>query len=527
MAFITADRVKDTSTTTGTGDITVSGGAPSGYRTFSTVLSVGDTFYYCVTGQASSEWEVGLGTYLSTNTFARTIVLASSASGSAVSFSSGTKNVFITLPANKTLQLDAAASPTAGAILYGTGSMLAYTAVGTSGQFLQSNGSAAPTWAPAGTAGTAISNGTSNVNIASSNGAVTVATNGTTAVTVDTSQNVSVIGTVAMASSFKRNRIINGNMVIDQRNAGASVTAVDNGYTLDRWQTYSGAASKFTVQQQTSVVPTGFTYALKVTSSSAYTAAAGEAFSVNQNIEGYNVADLGFGTANAKTITISFWVYSSLTGTFGAAIRNANASRSYPFSYSISSANTWEQKTVTIVGDTTGTWTTTNGIGIAMSFNLGSGSNFLATAGAWNSNFSVGVTGNVSVIGTSGATWYITGVQLEVGTKATPYEMQIYSDQLAQCQRYYNAYSWASTGWGISTTQAQGGITFPVMRTSPTISDGGSNSILYGPGGSLGGSVSFSGIAATRAYLTFTASGGQTTNYPCVMYGIANMAAEL
>jgi len=207
MAFITADRVKDTSTTTGTGNITVSGSAPFGYRTFSTVLSASDTFYYCIQGQATAEWEVGLGTYVSSNQFARTTVLASSASGSAVSFSSGTKNVFITLPANKTLQLDAAASPTAGAILYGTGSMLAYTAVGTSGQFLQSTGSGAPTWAPLGSVGTSISNGNSNVNIASSNGAVTVATNGTTAMTVDTSQNVG-IGTTSPSQKLDVNGTI-------------------------------------------------------------------------------------------------------------------------------------------------------------------------------------------------------------------------------------------------------------------------------------------------------------------------------
>jgi hypothetical protein len=315
--------------------------------------------------------------------------------------------------------------------------------------------------------------GTNTITLPASTGTVVVSDGSGNA---SVSGNFTVAGTLTASgdlvpsSSFKRNRIINGNMVVDQRNAGASVTAVDNGYTLDRWQTYSGAASKFSVQQQTSVVPTGFTYALKVTSSSAYTAAAGEAFSVNQNIEGYNVADLGFGTANAKTITISFWVYSSLTGTFGAAIRNANASRSYPFSYSISSANTWEQKTVTIVGDTTGTWTTTNGIGIAMSFNLGSGSNFLATANAWNSNFSVGVTGNVSVVGTSAATFYITGVQLEVGTKATPYEMQIYSDQLTQCQRYYEkVYIKGQPGPAIQTVSAGVVTTVPKRTTSVTV----------------------------------------------------------
>jgi len=200
MAFITADRVKDTSTTTGTGNITVSGSAPFGYRTFSTVLSVSDTFYYCIQGQGTSEWEVGLGTYVSSNQFARTTVLSSSASGSAVSFSSGTKNVFITLPANKTLQFDVAGTPTAGGILYGTGSMLAYSAVGTAGQFLQSTGSGAPTWATAVT-GTSISNGTSNVTIASSNGAITAVTAGTTAMTVDTSGNVEVFTGAAWVST--------------------------------------------------------------------------------------------------------------------------------------------------------------------------------------------------------------------------------------------------------------------------------------------------------------------------------------
>ena len=252
--------------------------------------------------------------------------------------------------------------------------------------------------------------------------------------TVTTSTPQGVLG--AGNSSIMKNRIINGAMVIDQRNAGASVTATDAGYTLDRWQTFSGAASKFTVQQ-TTTAPTGFNNSLKVTSSSAYTAGAGEAFSVNQNIEGYNVADLGFGTANAKTITISFWVQSSLTGTFSAAIRNSAANRSYPFTYTISSANTWTQASVTIAGDTTGTWLTTNGIGLALIFNLGSGSNFLGTAGAWNSNFNTGATGSVSIVGTNGATFYITGVQLEAGSTATSFDYRPYGTELALCQRYF------------------------------------------------------------------------------------------
>ena len=157
MAFITADRVKDTSTTTGTGNITVSGSAPFGYRTFSTVLSVADTFYYAIQGQSTAEWEIGVGTYASTNQFARTTVLASSASGSAVSFSSGTKNVFITLAATRTLQLGPSDTLTAGSVPYGTGSALAYTAAGTSGQFLKSNGAGAPTWVTASGTGTVTS----------------------------------------------------------------------------------------------------------------------------------------------------------------------------------------------------------------------------------------------------------------------------------------------------------------------------------------------------------------------------------
>lgn len=190
MAFITADRVKDTSTTTGTGNITVSGSAPFGYRTFSTVLSVADTFYYAIQGQSTAEWEIGVGTYASTNQFARTTVLASSASGSAVSFSSGTKNVFITLAATRTLQLGPSDTPTAGSVPYGTGSTLAYTAAGSSGQFLQSNGSGAPTWVTAAGSGTVtsvdVSGGTTGLT--TSGGPVT------------TSGTITISGTLAIAN---------------------------------------------------------------------------------------------------------------------------------------------------------------------------------------------------------------------------------------------------------------------------------------------------------------------------------------
>jgi hypothetical protein len=228
MAFITADRVKDTSTTTGTGNITVSGSAPFGYRTFSTVLSVGDTFYYCIQGQGTAEWEVGLGTYASTNQFARTTVLASSASGSAVSFSSGTKNVFITLPANKTLQFDASGSPTAGGILYGTGSMLSYSAVGTAGQALVSGGTGAPTWATITGLGTVTS-----VNV--SGGTTGLTTSGGP---VTTSGTITLAGTLAAAnggtgltSPGTNGNVLtsNGSAWVSQAPSGGSGTSISNG----------------------------------------------------------------------------------------------------------------------------------------------------------------------------------------------------------------------------------------------------------------------------------------------------------
>jgi hypothetical protein len=280
-------------------------------------------------------------------------------------------------------------------------------------------------------------------------------------------------GPLVPSSSFKRNRIINGNMLIDQRNAGASVTQTTSVlYTVDRWAVYGTVASKFTIQQNAGSVtpPAGFTNYLGITSSSAYSVTASDVFWLSQYVEGYNVADLGWGAAGAQSVTLSFWVRSSLTGTFGGALRNSASTRSYPFSYTISAANTWEQKTITVAGDTTGTWLTTNGTGINLLFGLGVGSTTSGTAGAWAATNYVSATGATSVVGTSGATFYVTGVQLEVGTKATPYEMQIYSDQLAQCQRYYQFADQGVSGGAVSTTVAILNYYPPVQfRTLPTL----------------------------------------------------------
>jgi hypothetical protein len=278
-----------------------------------------------------------------------------------------------------------------------------------------------------------------------------------------------------------KNRLINSAMVIDQRNAGASVTPTTaaTGYPVDRFGGDCSVNSKYTLQQSTTA-PTGFNYSLKVTSSSAYSVGAGDYFYISQVIEGYNVADLGFGTANAKTFTLSFWVQSSLTGTFGGSFRNGAGNRSYPFTYTISAANTWEQKSVTVAGDTSGTWLTTNGAGLRVEFGLGVGTTYSGTAGSWAGATYLSATGATSVVGTNGATWYVTGVQLEQNTSATPFERRLYNAELANCQRYYwkidDGGTYPSFGSGVieSSTRALININHPVpMRASSTYSYSG------------------------------------------------------
>lgn len=234
-----------------------------------------------------------------------------------------------------------------------------------------------------------------------------------------------------------KNRLINGGMVIDQRNAGASVTPTTNQtYTLDRWQVELSQASKFSVQQSTTA-PAGFKNSLLITSLSAYSVGASDYFMLNQTIEGFNIADLNWGTANASTVTLSFWVRSSLTGTFGGGLENNATNRDYVFSYTINSANTWEQKSITIAGDTSGTWATDNNAGIRLRLGLGVGSTLSTTPGSWGSTRYFSATGATSVVGTNGATFYITGVQLESGSTATGFDFRSYGTELDLCQRYY------------------------------------------------------------------------------------------
>jgi hypothetical protein len=287
-------------------------------------------------------------------------------------------------------------------------------------------------------------------------------------------------GVLAPSSSVFRNRIINGAMSISQGAAGATITpavtsAYATNYPVDRFQVIVGAASKLTTAQS-SVAPAGFNFSTLITSSSAYTVGSGEVFVIRQNIEGFNTADLGWGAAGAASITLSFWVRSSLTGTFGGSVQNSASNRSYPFTYTINSANTWEKETITIAGDTSGTWIgATNGVGLRVNFGLGVGSTFSGTAGAWAGSDFDSATGATSVVGTNGATFYITGVQLEKGTTATSFDYRPYGTELALCQRYYYKQQAVSTasmfgvGFNNLTTSLVGLVNFPVsLRTSPT-----------------------------------------------------------
>jgi hypothetical protein len=281
-----------------------------------------------------------------------------------------------------------------------------------------------------------------------------------------------LLGTYAQYTGFK-NRIINGAMVVNQR--ATTITANNSGwqYTVDRFAVY-GSATKFTAAQS-STAPSGFNNSLVLTSNSAYSIGSTDEFLLKQPIEGFNTADLSWGSASAKTITLSFWVQSSLTGLFSGNLRNASNDRCYVFSYTITSANTWQQITLTIPGDTSGTWAKDNSVGISIWWTIGSGSTYLGTAGSWGSTPYDGATGTTSLVGTNGATFYITGVQLEKGSTATSFDYRPYGTELALCQRYFYTcclFNYGTNGYYqgyYGGSNALWNIRYPVqMRTTPT-----------------------------------------------------------
>jgi hypothetical protein len=332
-----------------------------------------------------------------------------------------------------------------------------------------------------------------------------------------------LLGTYAQYTGFK-NRLINGQMQIDQRNAGASVTVNDGNvrYTLDRWAGQGQSSDGVFTVQQSSVAATGFINSLLATVTTADASlGATQIYRLIQRVEGFNVADLGWGTANAQSVTLSFWVRSSVTGTFGGVINNSAANRSYPFTYAISAANTFEQKTVTIAGDTSGTWLTNNGVGISLTFGLGVGSSYSGTAGSWSGSEFYSATGATNLLATNGATFYITGVQLEKGSTATSFDYRPYGTELALCQRYYLLGGAGAAGRWNSATAPNVAYGFPVeMRASPTVSlVSNFEAVEFGIATRTVTGVSLDGSSNTRGALLLLTSSGATTGSICGVRG--------
>ena len=315
----------------------------------------------------------------------------------------------------------------------------------------------------------------------------------------------------------RRNLIINGAMQVAQRGTSFTGHGAGVNYGIDRFADYHNSDGAFTISQETSVVPDDFTHALKIQTTTADSSiAAGQRLIVFTRCEGNVVSQLNWGTSAAKTVTLSFYVRSSITGTHGGAFGNGADNRNYPFTYTINSADTWERKTITVAGDTSGTWATDTGRSLQVVWGLGVGSTYSGTAGAWASGDKNSATGaTTGVLGTLNATWYLTGVQLEVGDKATPFEHRSEAEELSLCQRYFHmikavtTYSPIGVGRAWSTSRTSSCYYLPrPMRANPTISIndasyfevagvGGSPNAIYNDGavGSFsGGSSSVHGV---------------------------------
>ena len=345
----------------------------------------------------------------------------------------------------------------------------------------------------------------------SSGATATTQASGDNSTKVATTAYVNAITGTAGGFGFK-NRIINGGNVINQRAGGTVTIPVGATYITDRFSVAATTASKLTASQS-SVAPAGFTNSLLVSVLSSFTTSTADDFSIKQPIEGFNVADLGFGAAGAATITLSFWVYSSVTGTYSFSLRNGAANRSYVTTYTINSANTWEQKTITITGDTTGTWTKDNTVGMYLTWDLGQGTNYnTSTTNAWQVGNYDRTSGSVSFVGqANGAAFYITGVQLEKGSTATSFDYRPYGTELALCQRYWMP-SPPMIGKWISTTNIEMNLQLlQPMRATPTLALIGSPSVnepgvalrtvsavASSPGSNLGGEIGVTTATATN-----------------------------
>jgi hypothetical protein len=321
-----------------------------------------------------------------------------------------------------------------------------------------------------------------------------------------------------------RNLITNGAFIINQRSSAITVNSGSNVYGADRWYGRGeGSKAVFTVTQTEhgSLQALGTKYSWKVAVTSHTSTVSGDVYKVAQRIEGQNIIPLALGTASAKAFTLSFLVRSNVTGTHSGSFMNSAQNRSYPFTYTVDASATWESKTITVPGDTSGTWLNTNGIGMELNFDVGSDAAKRAAAGSWHGSRAEGATGAVQVTETSGGYVEWAKVQLEVGSVATPFEHRGYGDELARCQRYYyRAIADTSddfgSGFNSSTTQCRPTIVFPVtMRDaiSAVETTGTASNYKVAHGGTETNCSSvptYSGGSTINARCIFTVSSGLT-----------------
>lgn len=413
MAFVLADRVKEPTTTTGTGSLTL-GGAESGFESFSVAVGNGNTTYYAIVHRTAAEWEVGIGT-VSAGALARTTVIASSNGNAAVNFSAGTKDVFVGLPASKAISSDVIHAAAEKAT------------IGDADEFPMLDSAASfslkrLTWGR--------------------------------------------LKAEAYLGMY-RNKIINGRMEHDQVNNGSAVTPASAMYVLDNVSLAGNLGSKLTFQRVTDA-PAGFKNSLKVTVASQHAPAASDGSVLVMYVEGGYMADFAFGTTGALVITASMQIKGSVAGTYAVAIRNGASNRSYVGTMTVTTA--WAPVTITLSGDTTGTWANDNTLGLMLSIDLGSGSTYQTTAGSWQVGNFVRTSGSVTFVNQAvGSTLFVTGVQLEKGSIATESEFRM--GELTLCQRYFRIFGDGLIGAAVGADRYDINLPLTVpMRTTPTVS---------------------------------------------------------
>ena len=325
-----------------------------------------------------------------------------------------------------------------------------------------------------------------------------------------------------------RNIIINGAMQVAQRATSVTGVSGDGYQAVDRWRTNSGSLGTFTLSQSTDA-PDGFATSHKYDCTTADASpAAGDFLIFEQRIEAQDLQQLNYGTSSPNRITLSFYVKSNKTGTYIAelALPDASNNSNNQQSYTINSANTWERKTLSYVGNTTDAINNDNGVGMNVFFWLGAGSTYSGgtlTQNTWANTAAVNrAVGQVNIADSTDNEWLITGVQLELGEQATPFEHRSFGDELARCQRYYFRTTGSSTGYGnlatvsrIGDTLYRGVVEFPVtMRSRPSFSSSGSFQTLdsgftfSSMSGGDGASFDSHGVQVT---MTSNGSAGQST----------------